>query len=358
MAWPAGPFPTSWARPCTRRAARSPTVALFDRAAALVRGQVQRQSPQLEAAVGDDLQRPFLGGAIRRGPHYFVASDQGGRWSIDAGRVHGIPSPTPDDAVALALFAYETRDEDLAQPEKALAKARVSKVLGATSQIEIAEAVAGRASGPLKAVITHFPAPRLRVSLEGDAPGVEMARRAVTASLFVCEPGVGEAADFRLTARDDQYLIAKPDDDRPLVGRIDGYTDASAQRAVERLEHIERWKTTAELDNPATSIGEDELLVEILQHGRPLTGSEIRLEYTRGAGDEWSRPEIAIRLKNAGAGPSTSVCWICRRPSVSSRSSAMWAASGWTRVRRRSPTAASRSNARCRMSCGSEASPS
>ena len=50
-------------------------------------------------------------------------------------------------------------------------------------------------------------------------------------------------------------MIAKPDDDRPLVGQVDGYTDASARQAVERLEHIERWKTTAELNNPATSIG-------------------------------------------------------------------------------------------------------
>ena len=103
-----------------------------------------------------------------------------------------------------------------------------------------------------------------------------------------------------MIARDEQYLIAKPDDDRPLVGQVDGYTDASARQAVERLEHIERWKTTAELDNPATSIGPDELQVEILQDGKPLTGSEHRLEYTRGDGDEWINPEVTIRLKNTG----------------------------------------------------------
>ena len=151
---------------------------LFDRAAALVRGQVQRQSPQLEATVAEDLQRPFLGGAIRPSPRYFVASYQGGRWAIDAGRVHGIPAPTPDDAAELALFAYGAPDEDLKDPDKALAKAKVSKVLAATSQLEIVEGTADPAAGPLKAVITHFPTPRLRVKLEGDSRGVDLAREA------------------------------------------------------------------------------------------------------------------------------------------------------------------------------------
>ena len=274
--------------------------ALFDRAAALVRGQVQRQSPQLEATDPGDLHRPFLGGAIRPAPRYFLASHQGGRWTIDAGRVHGIPAPMPDDAVELALFAVEASDADLTDPNKASARAKVTGVAAATSQIEITEGTVDPAAGPLRAVITHLPTPRLRAKLEGDSGGVELARKALASSLFLREPAEGEAADFRLIARGEQYLIARPDDDRPLVGQIDGYAEASARRAVERLEHIERWKTTADLANPATSIGADELQVEILQDGKPLTGSEIRLEYTPGGGDDWVNPEVTIRLSNTG----------------------------------------------------------
>ena len=138
------------------------------------------------------------------------------------------------------------------------------------------------AVAPLKAVLTHSPTPRLRIKLEGDPRGVELASQVLARSLFVREPAGGESADIRLIARGEQYLIAKPDDDRPLVEQVDGYTEASARRVVERLEHIERWNTTEELSNPATSIGEDELQVEILQDGKPLTGSELRLEYTLG----------------------------------------------------------------------------
>src|SRR5262249_3104305 len=73
--------------------------ALFDRAAALVRGEVQRQSPQLEATDLGDLHRPFLGGAIRPAPRTFLAVYRDGRWTVDAGSVHGIPAPTLDDTV-------------------------------------------------------------------------------------------------------------------------------------------------------------------------------------------------------------------------------------------------------------------
>jgi hypothetical protein len=274
--------------------------ALFDRAAAQVRGQVQRQSPQLEATEPDDLHQPFLGGAIRPAPREFLASAQGGRWTIDAGRVHGILVPLPDDAVEVALFADSTPDRDLTDPTRAIARARVTRVAAATSQIEIISGTADPAGGPLRAVIVHFPTPRLRAKLEGDSRGVEPARKALASSLFLREPVEDEAADFRLIARGEKYLIARPDDDRPVVGQIDGYTENSTRKAVERLEHIERWKTTADLANPTTSIDPDELQVEILQDGKPLTGSDIRLEYTRGDGDAWVNPEITIRLRNTG----------------------------------------------------------
>lgn len=272
---------------------------LFARASAMVRGQVQRQSPQLEATIAEDLLQPFLGGVIRPNSRHFLAAYQGGQWWIDAGRVHGIPAPAPDDTAELALFDFQADDADLEDPKMALGRARVVQVRSATSQVEVFAGEVAPAASPLKAVITRLPTPRMRVKLEGDPRGVDVARRAMASSLFIREPAENELADFRLLARGDQYLIARPDDDRPLVGQIDGYTDDSTQRVVGRLEHIERWKTTAELDNPGTSIGPGEIQVEVYQGGQPLAGSEIRLEYTRD-GEEAINPEITIRLKNTG----------------------------------------------------------
>ncbi len=272
---------------------------LFSRARALVRGQVQRQSPQLEATDHADLGRPFLGGAIRPTPRYFLAT-HGRGWSIDAGRVHGIPAVERDDPTELALYALTAADADLDDPTKALAAAKVVRTLSATSEVEILSGTIDPAVVSLKAVITRLPTPRLRIRVEGEEVGVALARAALAESLFVCEPGDGETADYRLLAQGGQYLIAKPDDDRPLVEQIDGHNAASAKLAVERLEHIERWKATAELDNPGSSIDPGELLVEIVRDGKVLTGDEARLEYARGADEEWVNPEVTIRLKNTG----------------------------------------------------------
>ena len=52
----------------------------------------------------------------------------------------------------------------------------------------------------------------------------------------------GEAPDYRVIAVGGRYLIAKPDDNRPVADAIDGYTQLGADAAVARLEHIERWK--------------------------------------------------------------------------------------------------------------------
>ena len=82
-----------------------------------------------------------------------------------------------------------------------------------------------------------------------------------------------------MIARNNLYLIARPGDDRPLVDPSKGYDGGTARQVVERLEHIERWKSTAELQNPDTTIGADELEIQVLYKGEELKGTEQRLAY-------------------------------------------------------------------------------
>ena len=100
--------------------------SLFDRAGALVRGQVTRQTPQLEATDPGDLDQPFLGGVIRPTPRYAVAGIRDRRWTVDVGRIHGIPAPTADNSTVFALFDFGARDEDLTDPTKRSAGPRPS----------------------------------------------------------------------------------------------------------------------------------------------------------------------------------------------------------------------------------------
>lgn len=60
---------------------------------ALVSGKVQDQSPQIEATDPEELNQPFLGGAITERPIYFTLtySSNDKSWVINGGALHGIP---------------------------------------------------------------------------------------------------------------------------------------------------------------------------------------------------------------------------------------------------------------------------
>lgn len=114
--------------------------------------------------------------------------------------------------------------------------------------------------------------------ITGEEAGVKLARAALLAmgsenqpSLYLQEVSTPEDAEFKLLARNGQYLITRPADDRPLVAQIQGYTESNASQAMERLEHITRWTNIAELSSPATSsIQPDAVQMVIYQEGKSL----------------------------------------------------------------------------------------
>jgi pimeloyl-ACP methyl ester carboxylesterase len=156
-------------------------------------------------------------------------------------------------------------------------------------------------------VIIRLPAPKLPVKLEGDAAGVDLVRKALAnagpgnvPSLYVREAVKNENAEYRVLARDGLYLIALAEDDRALVEELANYNTESAGTVVARLEHIERWKTTLELANPSSDIGENEVQVELLTAGgEPFAEQATRLEYAR-KGEDWEQPSFKLRLRNKG----------------------------------------------------------
>lgn len=278
--------------------------SLFDRASALVRGQVTRQTPQLEATEPGDLDQPFLGGAIRPSPRHAVARLLDRRWNVDVGRINGIPEPTAEDTTVFALFHFGAKDEDLTDPAKAIGRAKAIRVESASSLIEL-EGIADPQDGPFKAVILHQPTGKLKVAFEGDGTGVDLVRSALKTagpggepSLFVRPTEGREAADYRVIARDGRYLIVRPGDDRPLVDPVRSFSQDSARRVIERLEHIERWKATAELQSPNTSIAERDIEVKVIYKGEELKGREQRLAY-----DGEDPPRVTIKLKNNSRRP-------------------------------------------------------
>jgi hypothetical protein len=269
---------------------------------AFVRGHVSDQTPQLEAAEAEDLDRPFLGGAVEAPPSYFTVTHDGETgWVMDGGAVHGIQNPAGGETTLLALFPVDAEAAEMRQLSGALGQAAVVEVLPHLSRVEITVAEAADPRGAYKGLVVGLPLPAAGVSVEGNEAGVRLARAALSVSnagkpsSYIRE--VGEGAQYRLLAVGGQYVITRTADARPLVARIDGYTDANAAQAVRRLEHLARWQNVADLDNPTSRIPADAVRVTIQHEGREVDDPELRLEYVYRDG-KWVRPSFTLKLTN------------------------------------------------------------
>jgi pimeloyl-ACP methyl ester carboxylesterase len=286
---------------------------LFGRVNALVRGKVARQSPLIEATEFQDLDRPFLGGAVRPHPPYFtVRHEKDLDWALDGGAIHGIPQPVGNETTYLAVFAAQK--ENLEDSASMLGTARVTKVEPTRCKVELSFEPGNRPDPGLtyKGVVTGLPLPPLRVRLEGDERALDLVRTELRRSgpaggpsLLVQE--VREGADLRLIAHDGAYSIMRAGDDRPLHASVEGgETDTRPQRAVGYLEHIARWIRMANLSNPITRLAPNAVQVDVfrvdsegklIQIEPAVSGSGPRLQYDYRNG-EWQEPRIKLRLTN------------------------------------------------------------
>lgn len=279
---------------------------LFKRTNAIVRSKINAQSPQIEATKLSDLDQPFLGGAIaHHTPYFTIFYDQNYDWVINGGAVHGISQPVGDETTILAIFPFDTPTKELQQLSTAIGEARILSVMPQMSKIQISGIGDLKSEMTLKAVVTSLPLPPKGVLLQGEQTGVDLARTTLLTSarnqpsLFVREVATHETAEFKLLARDGQYLITRPADDRALVAPISDYTNAAAMQAIQRLEHITRWMNIAELSSPAIShIPPDAVQILLYrQDGELLLDTQIRLEYQQENGS-WRQPAFKIKLKN------------------------------------------------------------
>ena len=278
---------------------------LFARTNAIVRSESRDQSPQLEVNHPKDSDKLFLDGAIAEvEPYFMVQHDRTSGWVIEGGAVHGVQPPKNSETTLLALFPFDANIDDLRDPSKSVGTAEVTQVLPTKSKINIEGVQNLTADSTFKAVVTSLPLPPLGVYFEGDEAGVNLAREQLqTAGLngkpsaYVRESQEVDNAEFRLLCQDQQYIITKPTDDRPLVAQIKGYTTENAKKAIKRLEHIARWTQIAQLSNTAaTQIKAGDVKMELIFTDRDLSPSkQMRLQYKYQDG-EWQPPEFKLKL--------------------------------------------------------------
>jgi pimeloyl-ACP methyl ester carboxylesterase len=279
---------------------------LFASTSALVRTKVRGQSPQLETVNPVDLDGLLFDGAIRPAQPFYTLAYLDDRWQINAGAVHGLPPVDPEEPTLLDVFPFHAPQDDLRTAAKALTRVAVTGVEPTNSEVQVGDDAKLDPSQPYKAVIAALPLPRIGVVFEPfDSEGARLAREALATahertrpSLYIREAGLGAPDRFRLLAKDGGYVITSPENDRPLVARIEGLNPSTARLAIERLEHIARWTLTSELTNSATTVQPRDIdLVLIKEDGTELRGPEIRLEYQLKDG-RWEPAKFKIKLVN------------------------------------------------------------
>lgn len=282
---------------------------LFKQINASVRSKVNNQSPQLEATETNDLEQLFLGGAISdRLPYYTVSHHKQHGWVIDGGAVHGVPRGDNEETMHLAVFPIETQGKNLRSLSNKIAEAKVTQVLPQLSKVEITPNFDVQKEQTFKAVITKLPLPpktvRFEADTESDTQGVELLQQAIQTiednqpSLYVREVSTN-SSEFKVLARNGEYIITRPADGVPIVASIENYTEDSAVKIIQRLEHITRWTNLSELSSTANSrISTDAIQMEIYQDNEILSDGEIHLNYYQDDSGNWKKPGFTVKLKN------------------------------------------------------------
>jgi hypothetical protein len=292
---------------------------LFKRIQTLVPTRVQRQTPVIEATDVQDLEQPFLGGAIPEREPFFTLRYQDHRWVIDGGAVHGIIAPIGAEKTVLAVFPSDVVLDQLSSLQEAVGEAQVDFVLTSESEVTVTT----RDGSPLsktevyQAVVVAQPLPPLLVAFEGDGEALELVRNALASagpgaqpSLLVRE-GSLEEAEYRLRAMPAPvedggkavYRISRKADAYPLAVDTEGFDPGSAVIVVRRLEHVARWQKIADLTNKSSSIREDAISLEFFHVGQddepvPVgAGEELRFEYRPPYGLR-DYPRLQMKLTN------------------------------------------------------------
>lgn len=280
---------------------------LFARSRAAVRRYIRDndktpQDPQFEAMAGFDGYSGFLGAAKRRedksylvrGTKSYSAYFAEGRWLVDCGAVHGLPTD-PAQAVTLALVQEGETDSAAVTVETSAVGAQKS---------ELATGFDGDTAKRYVAQITSLPAPPLLVGFDGSDADRAKLQAALDAD---------DLTHVTLTdAGHDGYALV-PDGDGLLLTNvarggvvrrvpIAATGGGWAANAVQLLRHVATWERSFALANakpkldPATV---DFVFAETLDDGSEFVhrGSAFTLDY-REVDGSWRDVIGKLKLRN------------------------------------------------------------
>ena len=280
---------------------------------------VKEQHPQFEAVDANELDRPFLGGAIPDVPRPLTLSRRPEGWTVDSGAVHGMPEPLTlgevTDTTELAVYPFTSTTEGAAlggsgtsaggtvpPPRQPLATALVTKVLPDRSIVTVTPEL--DASSIYRAAVTSIPLRPLSVAVTGDAAGTAALRsaaqnaRSTLIDLVESPDGAAAAgADLNVQATADGFVITRPGVVRPLVPVVAGA--GREARTIDALEHVARWLRLSVMTNPTSLLAADAVRVTVATgDGRTALAGVVEIAYADGVA-----PRFTVNLRNTTQEP-------------------------------------------------------
>jgi pimeloyl-ACP methyl ester carboxylesterase len=239
--------------------------ALISRVSQNVKNIVKEQNPQCEAfQVTNDANLTFLGSATKTG-EFLISFDNTEGWIVNLGGVQGVPTL---GTVFLLKDGLEVSTKEV--------KSNYSTVNGETLKNPEEQHVVTLKN--VKAGLLPLPVLKVVFSKDSDESGISVLKKRLSLvpskSLQVVDNE--SDTDYIIRAYDNSYRLCKRGDAVPLFKREQGYTEGVAQNFVKNIETVATWKAKLELNNPLTSITDDEFELTILDiNDKPLTNPHV-----------------------------------------------------------------------------------
>lgn len=219
---------------------------LFGRARSNVKAINREQTPQFETFGDFDPYTQFLDGSPNGTPDRYLVFQEHGSWQVQCGALNGLPSSS-EQAIQL-----EIQDKT----ETIIGQAEVEAVGIEKSRIRFVGKHTAQEGKMYEALIRFLPVPPIYVQLQGkDSDAIEHLKQAWDhAYNLVPVDGLSDdiVPELAIQADNDQYDIIDLEKGE-IVYRCEALAQ-NAERLLDKLKKIAKWKRLIELDNPSSDI--------------------------------------------------------------------------------------------------------
>lgn len=266
---------------------------LRSRVLARIQTKQPNQTPQLETVGGAKGLEPIFGGSHLL-PIKLLVSYDNGHWLVNVGAIHGF-----NLGDELGLF-------DTGQPEDTgeVVKVTISELNSTKSVLNIVNAGDLDEQKQYNAVVTNRKFEKLRFGFNGNEEQLNSIKAFLSEADQSDNSMVGhfveyEASnsDYELHSSNGLYYVTHFGDTRPLFEKKEDVKEVLKQLAI-----IARWKQKLAIDNPSSSLAQDDLVEITVSYSDPITqkfvekkSEDVTLSYTLQENGTWKEPKYTLK---------------------------------------------------------------